>query len=111
MPTREELLRGVVKVNHERADSTITTARSQEEVHGNDSKGGDKLPGDNGTRSNTSEPVVQGAEGSLAEVLTRRQRLGRREVGELTSRIDSAIEARGLLKKELAAIEKVLEEL
>ena len=112
MKTREELLSGVVKVNkHEREDLKATAQGDEAKVRDDASARADQQAGERGTHGPSSTPVVQGVEGSLEEVLAHRKAQGTARVAVLTSEIEERISARQQLKKELKAIDKVLEEL
>lgn len=111
MSTREELLSGVVKVNHERKDLKAVEEGRKEKVRHDDGNRSGKSSGIGGAHGVPAKAFVQWTEGSLEEVLARRKAQGAAEVARLTEQIDADVAARQQLKKELKAIDKVLEEL
>ena len=108
MPTREEMLRGVVKVNgDEREDSKTTPAGDTPAVRDDAGDRADQQASGRESHGTANPPAVQGAEGSLEEVLARRKAYGAVKVARLTEQIDADVAARQQLKKELKAIDKV----
>ena len=58
MPTKEEMFRGIVKVNNERIDNKVIAHTVKDKVQGDDSSRADQPSGDNRTRApSNAHPV------------------------------------------------------
>ena len=90
MPTREELLRGTVKVNNERVNEQSVASRVEASPHGSGSERGDQDPGVGGAFPLPTEVHVPAPKESVWLYAARREREIRaalQEVEDQTSRL------------------------
>jgi hypothetical protein len=111
MPTREEMLRGTVRVNNERVNSESIASRSPREVPGDDSQQGDQRTGKHGTLSAPVQGTVPVAKESVWAYAARREgeiRAALQEVEDQTSRLTAELhglaDERAKLEEELLLV-------
>jgi hypothetical protein len=97
MTTREELLRGVVKVNGERTDQQTAAHSSAAEVHGDGESGDNQSPGESGARKAPAKAPVPRAQESLQDFVTRRK-------DEVLAAIEEAEDAQARINAELKGV-------
>lgn len=101
MLTREEMLRGVVRINNERIDSQAPAKKKPAKVQGDGSGGEDKRAGGSVPHAITNTSSVPGSEESLSEFIARRTRVLLGKVEEVQDRIAFLeAEVRGLEQEE-----------
>ena len=112
--TREELLRGVVKVNNERIDSEDLEASSQDTVQGDDSEQGDQSARERGAHAPPAAGPVSGSKESLHEFVERRAGEvveGIEEVSDQIARVEAELKGLKAERARLVAERKQLEKL
>jgi hypothetical protein len=73
MPTKEEMFRGIVKVNNERIDNKVIAHTVKDKVQGDDSSRADQPSGDNRTRAPSNAHPVSRPKESLRAFAERRK--------------------------------------
>ena len=106
---RERLLAGVVKVNNEPTSIEESEERGREDLSGGNGERNAASPEEPRGDAQAYAPTVPAPKTSLEEELARREGANSEELEEVQCQIESLIERRAELRKELLAIRKTLE--